>query len=186
MTFKLFRRSRKKRKNTKKVPVKHILTGKAQIFECFKSEKYLKLLNESFKKVRKGRDYLTPQETAFYKVPASKEYQAKPYTPVFLQKKDLKLESLSSKKYSREEKEVIKKLNLNDALLGRKQIGFSLSVLHFFGLTLDDFEEGYLLCSLEGMDDEGRTIRDPQAVDEDGKIITGLKKSKEFPFPRDK
>jgi len=58
-----------------------------------------------------------------------------------------------------------------------------LSILHSFGLTFDDFEEGYLLCSLEDLDDNGRTVRDPQAVDEDGNIITGLTKSKDFPFP---
>lgn len=82
------------------------------------------------------------------------------------------------------------KLTVEEARKKRATRTHSLAFAKYFGLEVHPNSENpkgryFVNISLEPIDKNGNTIRDPKPLDKSLKLISNYQKSKDFPFKRD-
>jgi len=132
---------------------------------------YIQKVKEIGNSFGKRLAYMTPQEECLFGSTPDQGYP-NPYMPRILQEKGIK-----------------KLKNVREI---RKEIKFTVVLYGYFKLEYDDLNKNkdirnilqHVLCSLEPLNENGETENDPQLVDENGKLLKGFEKSKDFSYRR--
>ncbi len=130
-------------------------------------DRFWELRNETAKFLeglgyRHSLDRLTYQEASFASPP--KDEVDNPYTPIGV---------LSGA------------ITIEEALKARELSVFTYAHSAYFEGLEKAIGLSYVRISLEPLDKDGRSVRDPQLLDEDLKPVTTFEKAKIFPFPRE-